>query len=90
MKFETRELFRKYTDEETFAKIKEYDTLTEMLEACYTEYGERFAITDASGSYTYAQLYEDVACFRLRAPGQGYGCTSGRCKRGCGEGSPHP
>jgi len=64
MKFETRELFRKYTDEETFAKIKEYDTLTEMLEACYTEYGERFAITDASGSYTYAQLYEDVACFR--------------------------
>lgn len=64
MKFETRELFRKYTSDETFANIKEMDTLVEMLETCKNNYAEQFAITDASGSYTYAQLYEDVAQFR--------------------------
>ena len=64
MKFETRELFRKYTDDETFAKIKEMDTLVDMLEECKKNYADQFAITDASGSYTYAQLYEDVAEFR--------------------------
>ena len=64
MKCETRELFRKYTDEETFAKIKELDTLVEMLEECKNNYADEFAITDASGSYTYGQLYEDVAQFR--------------------------
>ena len=64
MKFETRELFRKYTDEETFENIKEYDTLTQMLEACNERYAEKPAITDASGTYTYARLYADVARFR--------------------------
>lgn len=64
MQFETRELFRKYTDDETFSKIKEMDTLVEMLESCNQNYADRYAITDASGSYTYAQLYDDVANFR--------------------------
>ena len=64
MKFETRELFRKYTDDETFENIKEYDTLTQMLEACNERYAEKPAITDASGTYTYARLYADVARFR--------------------------
>ncbi len=64
MKFETRELFKKYTDEETFAKIKEMDTLAEMLENINANYKDLCAITDASGCYTYGQLYEDVASFR--------------------------
>ena len=64
MIFETRELFRKYTDDVTFEKIKEMDTLAEMLEECNKNYANEFAITDASGSYTFAQLYDDVAQFR--------------------------
>ncbi len=64
MIFETRDLFKKYTDEATFAKIKEMDTLVEMLEECNHSFADQFAITDASGSYTYAQLYNDVAQFR--------------------------
>ena len=64
MILETRELFRKYTNDETFEKIKEMDTLVEMLEECNKNYANEFAITDASGSYTFAQLYDDVAQFR--------------------------
>lgn len=64
MKFETLELFRKYTDDATFEKIKEMDTLTEMLSYCGKSYADEPAITDASGTYTYAQLYNDVAHFR--------------------------
>ena len=52
MIFETRELFKRYTTEETFAKIKEMDTLVEMLEECNKNYAEMPAITDASGTYT--------------------------------------
>ncbi len=79
MIFETRELFSKYTDEATFAKIKEMDTLVEMLEECNKNYADQFAITDASGSYTYGQLYEDVAEFRgvLKDKGIKAGSTVG-------------
>ncbi len=63
MKFETRELFRKYTDEVTFEKIKEMDTLVELMEQC-SNYADIPAITDATGSYTYKQLCDDVAQFR--------------------------
>ena len=38
MKFETRNLFEKYTDKETFENIKEYETLVEMLETCKNNY----------------------------------------------------
>ena len=71
MKFETRHLFEKYTDKETFESIKEYDTLVEMLEVAVKKHGEEFAITDAGGSYTYNQLDKDVAAFRgvLKANG---------------------
>ena len=77
--YETRELFKRYTDEETFAKIKEMDTLVEMLEACNKNYADMPAITDASGSYTYAQLYEDAAKFRgvLKANNIPVGSTVG-------------
>lgn len=64
MLFETKEIFAKYTDAETFARIREFDTICEMLEYCRSEYAERSAITDASGEYTYARLCEDVAGFR--------------------------
>ena len=79
MKFETRELFRKYTDDVTFERIKEMDTIVEMLEECNKNYADQLAITDASGSYTFAQLYNDVAQFRgvLKDNGVAVGSTVG-------------
>ena len=71
MKLETRHLFEKYTDKETFDNIKEYETLVEMLDNSTEKYADEFAITDASGAYTYRQLERDVAGFRgvLKANG---------------------
>lgn len=71
MKFETRHLFEKYTDKETFESIKEYDTLVEMMENSVSRYSDEPAITDAGGSYTYAQLDKDVAAFRGALKAQG-------------------
>ena len=71
MKFETRHLFEKYTDKETFDNIKEYATLVEMLESSVRRYGDDPAITDATGAYSYRDLDRDVAAFRgaLKARG---------------------
>ena len=79
MKFETRHLFEKYTDKETFANIKEFETLVEMLDNSVSKYGDNAAITDATGSYTYAQLSKDVAAFRgaLKACGIASGSRIG-------------
>lgn len=76
MKFETRHLFEKYTDKETFESIKEYDTLVEMMENSVSRYSDEPAITDASGSYTYAQLDKDVAAFRGALKAQGIAAGS--------------
>ncbi|MBQ9414244.1 MAG: acyl--CoA ligase [Clostridia bacterium] len=64
MIFETRELFRKYTDDATFARIKEYDTVGEMWALCAAEYADTPAIEDDGRVFTYAQLEDDVAHFR--------------------------
>lgn len=79
MKFETRHLFAKYTDAETFEKIKEYETVVELLETCVNQYGDIPAITDATGTYTYNQLGNDVAAFRgvLKANGIAAGSRVG-------------
>lgn len=57
-------LFKKYTDEETFNKIVNYKTINEMWEHCAREYAEEIAIEDAGQKYTYSKLDFDSACFR--------------------------
>lgn len=64
MLFETREIFAKYMDAETFARLREFDTVCELLEYCRSEYAELPAITDESGEYTYERLCNDVEAFR--------------------------
>lgn len=59
-----REIFRKYTSEETFAKIKEYGTVQEMWNAHLEEYKDVASISDDGQQYTYARLDEDMAGFR--------------------------
>lgn len=63
-KADTRELFRKYTDAETFSKIKDYDTVSEMWLNCVKEYADNTAIVDNGSSYSFTQLEADTADFR--------------------------
>ncbi len=64
MMTDTRNLFAKYTDAETFAKIVEFDTVSEMWLRCLNEYSELTAIVDAGENYTYAKIEKDAAAFR--------------------------
>ena len=64
MKADTLDLYRRYTGEETYARIVRYPTLTDMWEARAKEYANLTAIADSGSEYTYAQLAQDVAAFR--------------------------
>ncbi len=57
------EAFKKYTDPETFAKIVDYKSVTEMWNHCASEYKDKIAVVDGN-EYTYAQLDNDVSTFR--------------------------
>ncbi len=59
-----RSVFAPYTDADTFARIKEYDTVTEMWQRCVGEYADMAAIVDAGETYTYAQIESDAAALR--------------------------
>ena len=60
----TKEVFRKYTDEETFSKIIDMDTVSEMWAHCLREYAERIAIQDPDRAWTFAEVEEKAAVFR--------------------------
>ncbi|MBR2582013.1 MAG: acyl--CoA ligase [Oscillospiraceae bacterium] len=59
-----REIWRKYTDDESFSRIREMDSVAEMWRRCLDEYAARTAIVDNGSSCSYAQLEEDCARFR--------------------------
>jgi len=61
---ETLEMFRKYTDAETFAKIVDYGSLGRMWVHCAQEYADRIAIDAAGVRCSYAQLDQDAAALR--------------------------
>lgn len=61
---DTRELFRPYTDAETFAQIREMDSVSEMWTHCVSSYADRIAIEDNGKAYTYADIEKDAASFR--------------------------
>ena len=56
-------IFKKYTDEETFAKIVDYKNVTEMWEHSVKEYADCVALVDGK-EYTYTELDREVAAFR--------------------------
>ena len=60
----TREFFRKFTDDETFDKIVEYPDVVTMWNRCAEEYGERIAIVDDGVERTFSQIDEDISFFR--------------------------
>ena len=60
----SNEVFRKYTDEETFSKIVDYNNVSEMWDHCIKEYGDKIAVIDDGKEYTFKALDADVASFR--------------------------
>lgn len=60
----TLELYRQYTGEATFSRIREFETLTEMWEARAAEYAGLTAIADDGKTYTFDTLRRDAARFR--------------------------
>ncbi len=60
----TADVFKKYTDEQTFAKFINYGTLAKVWEHSAKEYADLVAINDEGAEYTFAKLDEDVANFR--------------------------
>ncbi len=70
---QTKELFRKYTDEAEFAKIVDYDTVAEMWAHCVKAYADDTAVVDNGTAYSFARLEDDAAGFRtlLKQPETG-------------------
>lgn len=60
----TNEVFRKYTDEETFSKIVSYESVSAMWKNSVASYAENTAIVFDGTEYTYGQLESDAAKFR--------------------------
>ncbi len=64
MKTQTSEIWRKYTDAETFAKIRDMDSVSQMWSECVKAYGEKIAVTDNGETYSFSRIDEEVARFR--------------------------
>ena len=60
---DTKEVFRQFTDAETFAKIVDFDSISQMWQHSVKEYPNNVAIVDGT-EITYAELEKQVA--RLR------------------------
>lgn len=60
----SKDVFAKYCSPETFAKIKEFDTVSEMWIHCAEEYADSVAIEDNGKKYTFSQIDEEIAYFR--------------------------
>ena len=57
-------IFAKYTDAETFNKIVDYSSLTDMWESSVKSCGDSLAVIDEDKEYTYSQLDAEIAAFR--------------------------
>lgn len=60
----TNEIFKKYTDDDTFKRIVEFETVSRMWENCQKNYGELKAISYAGKEYTFSEIENDAADFR--------------------------
>ena len=60
----SNEIFRNYTDAESFEKIIDYENVGRMWVHSVEEYKDRLALVDGGEEYTYAQLDDAVGGFR--------------------------
>lgn len=61
---DTKEIFRKFTDEETFSKIVDFDSVSQTWQNSVKNYPDNVAIVDDGESVTYAQLEKQVGAIR--------------------------
>ena len=64
MKVDTLEAFRRCTGENTFGRIKHFDSMAQMWEERSAEFADLTAIVDDGKEYTFRQLAQDVAKYR--------------------------
>ena len=57
-------VFEKYTDKETIARIKCFDSIKELWETSVKEFADDVVLADPTRQITYAELDEQVAKFR--------------------------
>lgn len=69
MKTEPAKIWSGYTDKETFERIRDMDSVSEMWKMCAEEYGENIAVTDNGNTYSYSELDKDAAKFRTHFAG---------------------
>lgn len=60
----TKEVFRKYTDPETFERIREMDSVSEMWKQCVETYRDLPAVQDPERQWTYSEVEEKTSVFR--------------------------
>ncbi len=68
-------IFKKYTSEDTYSKIVDYSSVSEMWEHSVSEYSSAIALKTIGDKVTYAELEASVAAFRtvLKESGVTYG-----------------
>ncbi len=64
MKTQDRSVFSQYTDPETFSRIVEMDSVSELWARCVHDYADLPAILDNGETHSYARLEEDAAALR--------------------------
>lgn len=60
----TKDVFARYTDKETFAKLVDYPDVTTMWEHSVATFGDKVALIDEGKEITYSALEAEVASFR--------------------------
>ena len=64
MKTQSEQIFKQYMDEESFARLRDFDSLSAMWQSCAATYADRVAIVDEGVQYSFAQLEQDTAALR--------------------------
>ncbi|MBE5754435.1 MAG: acyl--CoA ligase [Clostridiales bacterium] len=68
----TNEVFKKYTSEETWNKIVDYQSVSEMWASCVKNYANKTAIVDGK-EYTYSEIDQKVSAMRAALSEKGVG-----------------
>lgn len=74
MKTGDRSVFQKYTDPDTFQRIGQCDSISEMWARCLSEYASLPAVAEEGGTYSYEALEDGASALRyaiVNAVGQG-------------------
>ena len=57
-------MFEKYTDQKTYSRIVDYDSISAMWNNCINDYANNIAINDNDKDYTFSSVEKDASFFR--------------------------